>query len=90
MLGLAHAGVWAATPNSTRLSAHDDKGFMSAVVGQDRLRVLVVDDEESIRTFAGRILRDAGYEVAVASDGPEALRLVDAAPRPFDLFMANC
>lgn len=89
MLGLAHAGVWAATPNNPRLSARDGNGFMSAVVGQDKLRVLVVDDEESIRTFAGRILRDAGYDVAVASDGQEALRLVDAQPRPFDLWSAR-
>ena len=35
--------------------------------------MFVVDDEESVRTFAERVLRDAGYEVIVASDGPEAL-----------------
>jgi CheY-like chemotaxis protein len=50
--------------------------------------VLIVDDEESVRTFAERVLRDAGYEVALASDGPEALRLA-AAPPPFDLFIVD-
>ena len=51
-------------------------------------RVLVVDDEEGIRAFAGRVLRDAGYEVVVASDGPEALRIVKA-QRPFDGFVVD-
>jgi two-component system cell cycle sensor histidine kinase/response regulator CckA len=53
------------------------------------LRVLVVDDERSIRAFAERALRAAGYDVVVASDGPDALRLVDAQPRPFDLFVVD-
>jgi len=51
-------------------------------------RVLVVDDEESIRRFAERVLSDAGYEVVVAPDGPEALRIVDA-QRPFDVFVVD-
>ena len=37
-------------------------------------RVLIVDDEESVRTFLERALRLAGYETAVAANGPEALR----------------
>jgi two-component system, cell cycle sensor histidine kinase and response regulator CckA len=36
-------------------------------------RVLVVDDEEPVRKFVERVLRDAGYETAVAADGPEAI-----------------
>jgi two-component system cell cycle sensor histidine kinase/response regulator CckA len=35
--------------------------------------VLVVDDEEPIRKFVDRVLRDAGYHTALASDGPEAI-----------------
>jgi two-component system cell cycle sensor histidine kinase/response regulator CckA len=34
---------------------------------------LVVDDEESVRRFVERALREAGYQTAVASDGPEAI-----------------
>ena len=51
-------------------------------------RVLVVDDEESNRTFAARVLSEAGYDVVSASDGPEALRLVEQ-PCPFDLFLLD-
>ena len=38
--------------------------------------VLVVDDEETIRTLLKRILEDAGYPVVTASDGEEALRIL--------------
>jgi len=51
-------------------------------------RVLVVDDEESIRTFAARGLRETGYEVAVASDGPDALTIVEQSG-PFDLYLID-
>ena len=51
-------------------------------------RVLVVDDEASIRMFAERALRGAGYEVVVSSNGPDVLRLVDTAAR-FDLFVLD-
>src|SRR5947209_965894 len=51
-------------------------------------RVLIVDDEESIRTYASRVLGRAGYETAVASGGLEALKLVDEQPR-FDLLLAD-
>lgn len=37
------------------------------------LRVLIVDDEEPVRKFVERVLREAGYETRVAADGPEAL-----------------
>ena len=52
-------------------------------------RVLVVDDEAAILSFAGRVLRDAGYEVALASDGPEALRIIAEQQRAFDVFVID-
>jgi len=38
-------------------------------------RVLIVDDEEPVRRFVGRLLQDAGYETSVAGDGAEALEV---------------
>jgi two-component system, cell cycle sensor histidine kinase and response regulator CckA len=35
--------------------------------------VLIVDDEEPVRKFVDRVLREAGYKTALASDGPEAI-----------------
>jgi CheY-like chemotaxis protein len=51
-------------------------------------RVLLVDDEASIRAFGERVLREAGYEVVVAWDGPGALQLLEYQP-PFDLFVID-
>lgn len=38
--------------------------------------VLVVDDEEAVRSLVVRILTDAGYQVLTAADGYEALQLL--------------
>jgi DNA-binding response OmpR family regulator len=43
-------------------------------------RILVVDDEESLRMGVSRALRDAGYAVDTAPDGLAALAAVAAAP----------
>ena len=44
------------------------------------VRILVADDEESMRHFLDRGLRRAGYDVTTAASGDEALRRWDAAP----------
>jgi len=41
-------------------------------------RILVVDDEEDVRSFICRILQDAGYEVESAGEGVEALERIQA------------
>src|SRR4029077_58892 len=51
-------------------------------------RVLIVDDEESVRTYAQRVLHRAGYETVVAADGPSALKIAEVQPR-FDLLLAD-
>ncbi len=40
------------------------------------MRVLVVDNDESIRTVVAEALRDEGYQVAQAADGGAALALL--------------
>jgi UDP-3-O-[3-hydroxymyristoyl] N-acetylglucosamine deacetylase len=40
--------------------------------------ILIVDDEEGIRRTLSQVLEDEGYNVLVASDGPEALRLMSS------------
>jgi CheY-like chemotaxis protein len=52
------------------------------------LRVLVVDDEEPVRKFVDRVLRDAGYDTLTAGSGAEALE-VAAAKGPFDLLVSD-
>jgi len=51
--------------------------------------VLLVEDEESVRALAGRILSDLGYRVLVAASGAEALRLARQLEAPIDLLVAD-
>jgi CheY-like chemotaxis protein len=43
-------------------------------------RILIVDDEEDIRTYLSTLLEDQGYSTVLAKDGEEALRQVQAGP----------
>jgi PAS domain S-box-containing protein len=55
-------------------------------------RVLVMDDEEILRNFAGRMLKKAGYQVSLATDGMEAVELFGKAKesgRPFDVVVLD-
>ena len=42
-------------------------------MAEKQVRILVVDDEESVRNLLQRILAEAGYNVTTAADGDEAL-----------------
>lgn len=52
-----------------------------------RRRVLVVDDEENIRSLIRQILEREGFQVEVASDGPSALK--KATEEDFDLILLD-
>ncbi len=54
----------------------------------DDYRVLIVDDEEPVRAFVDRVLRQRGCVTGVAISGPEALDLI-AAQAPFDLLLTD-
>ena len=47
-------------------------------------RVLLVDDEPTVRAVGRRILERAGFTVEEAGDGPEAIERFRADPRAFD------
>jgi two-component system, response regulator, stage 0 sporulation protein F len=40
-------------------------------------RILVVDDEDNIRDFLKEELIDEGYEVLIATNAPEALKIIE-------------
>ena len=52
-----------------------------AVVADVGARVLVADDDLSIRLLIEDILEQSGYRVELAEDGRDALRRVDRIPR---------
>ncbi len=53
----------------------------------DKSRVLVVDDEEALRTVLSTELKGEGYEVDTASDGDEAISIVQN--KKFDLLLLD-
>ena len=53
------------------------------------IRLLLVEDDESVRTLAARALEKAGHLVEIACDGEEGLsRIVDAQGR-YDLIVSD-
>ncbi len=50
-------------------------------------RILVVDDEESIREFLEIMLRKEGYEVTTAEDGAKGLEIIKK--KNFDLVISD-
>jgi CheY-like chemotaxis protein/PAS domain-containing protein len=51
--------------------------------------VLVVDDEELMKTLAERVLQDAGFDVLTASDGREAIGVLERHARDVDLVLLD-
>ena len=66
-------------PNSDRPAERD---------GRVRARLLVVDDEPAFVTVLSELLEEEGYEVQVAFDGEQALRLL-ASGDPPDLVLTD-
>ena len=52
-------------------------------------RILFVDDEPTIAEIARRILEPFGYQVTTRTSSTEALELVRADPRAFDLLITD-
>ncbi len=57
------------------------------VTGQDT--ILLVEDEEAVRSFAARALRMRGYNVLEASGGEEALEIVKSDNTKIDLIITD-
>lgn len=53
-------------------------------------RVLIVDDEPSIRTVVGMTLKRAGYDVLEAEDGEKAIEAINAGENPLVIDAVIC
>ncbi|HEX9508048.1 MAG TPA: response regulator, partial [Myxococcales bacterium] len=53
----------------------------------DSIAVLVVDDEESVRTYVAELLGSAGYQVRTAQSGSQALEML--ADNSFDAVLLD-
>jgi two-component system, cell cycle response regulator CpdR len=52
-------------------------------------RVLIVDDEESMRLLVARAIAMDGHDIATAADGAEALEILGGTDSPFDLVLTD-
>jgi signal transduction histidine kinase/amino acid transporter/ActR/RegA family two-component response regulator len=53
------------------------------------LRILLVEDDESVRKLLGTLLKRLGYGVSVASSPTEALALCESDVEPFELLVSD-
>ncbi|HEY4643691.1 MAG TPA: response regulator [Bacteroidota bacterium] len=53
----------------------------------DKRKILVVDDEDALRTVLSSELVGEGYDVETAGDGDEAIKVVQT--KPFDLVLLD-
>jgi signal transduction histidine kinase/ActR/RegA family two-component response regulator len=61
----------------------------AAVPDADRPQVLLVDDDETVRTAVGDMLRGAGYAVTLAGSGLEGIARVREHADPYDLVITD-
>jgi two-component system, cell cycle response regulator CpdR len=52
-------------------------------------RVLIADDEDSMRTLVARAVAMDGHSVVTAEDGAEALEILNNEPGTFDLLLTD-
>ena len=52
-------------------------------------RVLIADDEDSMRTLVARAIAMDGHDTVTAQDGAEALEILTSEPGAFDLLLTD-
>jgi len=76
-------------PASTESKLEEDLPQTTQSATSKKGIVLVVDDEEMVRTVARNILEDFGHEVLEASDGQEAVDLFSDSPSAIDAVLLD-
>jgi CheY-like chemotaxis protein len=74
------ASIW--LPVSTEAPIPADADVTGIIVAPHRATILLVDDEELVRTGTADLLSDLGYDVVQAASGAEALRLLRSGCEP--------
>ena len=57
--------------------------------GASMSRVLIVDDEDSMRLLVARAIAMDGHDIMTASDGAEALEILGSTDSAFDLLLTD-
>ncbi len=72
---------------NAQVAADSERAGPRDVTGQDT--ILLVEDEEAVRSFAARALKLRGYSVLEAAGGEEALEIVQNARAPIHLLITD-
>jgi two-component system, cell cycle sensor histidine kinase and response regulator CckA len=76
------------TERSSMFAVLKEYALRAKRAAPEPVNVLIVDDEEGVLKFVGRVLSDAGYKTTLATDGPDAIR-VAAEQGPFDILVTD-
>jgi len=60
-----------------------------AELNEKVIRIIVVEDEKEVRELCARILAREGFEVISASNGADALRVLENETEPIDLLLTD-
>lgn len=63
--------------------------LQAATMGRSSGVILLVDDEDTVRMIAAKILKSAGYEVESASDGEQAVQIFKTTPSRFSAVLLD-
>jgi two-component system response regulator PilR (NtrC family) len=79
----------ATSPPDVAADEHSAYDVLMAKGGMEKAKgaILIAEDEEGVRESLAEVLRDEGYEVAVAADGAAALEVLPT--REFDLVLSD-
>jgi PAS domain S-box-containing protein len=66
-----------------------DKKLDDPELPQGTETILVVEDEETVRNIAIRMLTRLGYQIISAEDGPNALAIIEKLTTPIDLLLTD-
>ena len=69
--------------------ADDEPGCGEIEVSRAQESILVVEDDDDVRAYTVECLRELGYRVLEAHDGPSALRLLERQQQPIDLLFTD-
>ena len=64
-------------PRRTGADLREDSSSPTLAVGRGVETILVVEDDEALRAYTSEILKELGYRVLAAENGPAALRLLE-------------
>jgi two-component system cell cycle sensor histidine kinase/response regulator CckA len=72
-----------------RLGAAEERGKESLPARREGVRVLLAEDDATMRRLTRKMLEEHGYQVVEAEDGEAALKVVKTGGEPIDLLLTD-